>query len=367
MSAGMGIDDRELACWVAFSRIQGLGAARVRRLQAHFGSMAAAWKASGSELIAAGLELELADRVLTARSKWDPAAELDACRRLGLRVITWADPDYPERLRVIDYPPAVLFVRGNLLSAQAWAVAMVGTRRPTYYGRQVARALSRDLAACGVTVVSGLAVGIDTEAHLGALEAGGWTVAVLGSGLDQVYPWENRQLAERIAESGALISEFPPGTQPAAQNFPIRNRIISGLSLGVVVVEADETSGALITAGYAADQGRDVFAVPGPITSPQSRGTNRLIQDGAGLVTGADDILEALKLARIDHQVGLRQAAPETELELLIVKLLDHTPTHIDDLVRQAGRPAGEVGATLALLELKGLVRHVGGQYYVRG
>ncbi len=317
MSAGMGIDDRELACWVAFSRVQGLGAARIRRLQAHFGALADAWKAPRAGLLAAGLEPELVDRVLAARARRDPAADLEACRRLGLKVLTWADPDYPDRLRVIDYSPAVLFVKGNFLPAQAWAVAVVGTRRPTYYGRQVARALSRDLAAGGVTVVSGLAVGIDTEAHLGALEAGGWTLAVLGSGLDQVYPWENRQLADRIAEAGALITEFPPGTQPAAQNFPIRNRIISGLSLGVVVVEADEASGALITAGYAADQGRDVFAVPGPITSPQSRGTNRLIQDGAGLVTGADDILEALKLARLNHQVGLRQAAPDTELELL--------------------------------------------------
>lgn len=215
--------------------------------------------------------------------------------------------------------------------------------------------------------MSGLALGVDTEAHLGALEVGGWTVAVLGCGLDQIYPSQNEALARPIVESGALISGFPLGLPPAAQDFPIRNRIIGGLSLGVVVVEADEDSGALITAGYAADQGREVFAVPGPVTSPQTRGTNRLIQDGAGLVTGADDVLEALKLARLNQQIELRQAAPETELELILVKLLDHTPTHIDDLVRQAGKPAGEVGATLALLELKGLVRHIGGQYYVRG
>lgn len=362
----MGIDDRELACWVAFSRVPGFGASRIRRLRAFFGALADAWVAPKHQLLAAGLEPALVEQVEAARRR-DPAADLDACRRLGLRVITWDDPDYPERLRVIDYPPAVLFVKGNLLAVQTWSVAVVGTRRPTYYGAQVARTLSRDLAASGVTVVSGLAVGIDTEAHLGALDAGGWTVAVLGSGLDQVYPPKNEALARRIAESGALVSEFPPGTPPAPQNFPIRNRIISGLSLGVVVVEAGENSGALITAGYAADQGREVFAVPGPITSPQSRGTNRLIQDGAGLVTGADDVLEALKLARLNQQLELRQAAPETELELILVKLLDHTPTHIDDLVRQAERPAGEVGATLALLELKGLVRHIGGQFYVRG
>jgi len=362
----MGIDDRELACWVAFSRVPGFGASRIRRLKAYFGSLAEAWRAPRHQLLAAGLEPALADQVEAPRRRGS-AADLERRRPLGFGVVHWDDPDYPERLRVSDDPPAVLFVKGDVVAIRNWAVAVVGTRRPTYYGREVARTLGRDLAASGVTVVSGLAAGIDTEAHRGALEAGGWTVAVLGCGLDQVYPPQNRDLARRIADSGALISEFPPGTPPAPQNFPIRNRIISGLSLGVVVVEADEHSGALITAGYAAEQGREVFAVPGPVTSPQSRGTNRLIQDGAGLITGAHDVLEALKLARLDHQIELRQAAPETELELILVKLLDHTPTHIDDLVRQAGKPAGEVGATLALLELKGLVRHVGGQYYVRG
>jgi DNA processing protein len=265
----------------------------------------------------------------------------------------------------IPDPPPVLYVRGRLTNEDEWAVAVVGTRRASAYGKTVTQRLVTDLAVNHVTIVSGLARGIDGEAHQVALDAGGRTIAVLGCGLDLIYPPEHRNLAREIVENGALVSEYPLGTRPEASNFPPRNRIISGLSLGVLVVEAGFKSGALITADFAADQGRDVFAVPGNLYARTNVGTNRLIQDGAKLVMGAEDILEELNLMMVAQQVEVRAVVPETETEALLLQHLSLEPVHVDELALRVELPISDVTSNLALMELKGMVRQVGGMNYV--
>jgi len=252
-----------------------------------------------------------------------------------------------------------------LMEEDAWAVAVVGTRRSSPYGREVTRRLSAALARSGITIVSGLARGIDGEAHRAALEAGGRTIAVLGCGVDQVYPPEHRKLAAQIIAQGAVVSDYPLGTRPEGGNFPPRNRIISGLSLGVLITEAPVRSGALITANYAAEQGRDVFAVPGPILVRRSAGTNALIQDGAKLVLGPEDILEELNLNMVVEQVEARQVLPADETEAALLSHLSAEPTHVDEIRQQVGLSIEQVTGTLALMELKGMVRQVGGMNYV--
>jgi DNA processing protein len=261
----------------------------------------------------------------------------------------------------------VLYVRGAWVAEDEWSVAVVGTRRATAYGRQAATELSRGLAANGVTVVSGLARGVDTIAHRTALDTGGRTVAVLANGLDTIYPPENRRMADEIAERGAVISDYPLGTKPRADFFPRRNRILSGLSLGTLVVEGDYQSGSMITAKFATEQNREVFAVPGSIFSPQSRGPLSLIRDGATPVSSAQDILEALNLTQIGAQLDFGRAAPpESPDERELMSALTREPQHIDEVARKTGLAAAIVSGTLALLELKGLVRDVGGLNFVR-
>ncbi len=258
-----------------------------------------------------------------------------------------------------------MYVNGNLNVEDEWAVAVVGTRRVTAYGRMVAMELAGFLARNGVTVVSGLARGVDAIAHQSALQAGGRTIAVLGSGVDIVYPPEHAKMAKEIIAQGALISDYPIGTPPDGVNFPPRNRIISGLSLATVVVEAGETSGALITAEFAVEQGRDVFAVPGSIMAPQSDGTNRLIEQGARPLLKMDEILETLKLENIPEKQQTRKASPIDPLEMKVLEHLTHEPLHVDELANLSGLPINEVSATLTLLELKGLVSQVGSMNYV--
>ena len=267
---------------------------------------------------------------------------------------------------MVDGSPPVLFVRGQIASQDEWAIALVGTRRASSYGREVAQVLATELAHQGVTVVSGLALGIDTVAHRAAIEAGGRTLAVLGSGVDQIYPPQNRGLAAAIAGQGALISDYPLGTRPEANNFPPRNRIISGLSRGVVIVEASERSGALITAQFAAEQGRELFAVPGNILHPGSLGCNRLIQQGATPLLSVDDVLEQLNMARLSNHVEARRNVPTDPLEQTLLGQLSAQPCHIDDIMRSAALPVAQISGLLTVMELKGLVRQVGSMTYVR-
>jgi DNA processing protein len=284
---------------------------------------------------------------------------------LGIRLVSRDDPSYPPLLAQTAHPPFLLYVRGTLTDNDRWALAVVGTRQASTYGKDVTRKLVTGLVAAGVTIVSGLALGIDAVAHNAALAAGGRTLAVLGSGVDQIYPQSNYQLGSTIPQQGALVSEYAIGTLPTATNFPPRNRLISGLSLGVLVVEAAPKSGALITAQFAGEQGRDVFAVPGNIFSPRSEGTHRLLKDGAMLVTCVDDILDALNLQSAVVQQEMSAIMPETPTEAALLALVEDEPQHIDELRRQSGLNMPEVSSTLALLELKGLVRQVAGMQYV--
>jgi DNA processing protein len=352
--------------WVRLSR-SGLAARRLNALLAHYGSPDAVFATPRRELGAApGMTPAAAEKLL------DPEAaridgDLRLMERLGVRLVTTAASQYPPLLNQIFDPPAYLYVRGDLGDGDPCAVGIVGSRRCSPYGRTMADRLSRDLAAAGVTVVSGLARGVDTAAHTGALSAGGRTVAILGSGLASVYPSENRGLADRIAASGAVVSEFPMTAGPDAWHFPARNRIISGWCQGVCVVEAPAASGALITAEFAMEQGRDVFAVPGPVTDPRSRGAHALIRDGACLVEDADDILSALGV--LTAAAGPQLILPDptlTEDELTLQRLLSSQPRAMDDLIVESQVPAARVSAALMLLELKGLARKAAGAGYVR-
>jgi DNA processing protein len=295
----------------------------------------------------------------------DLAKEWQQIERANVTVLTWDDADYPSNLREIDAPPPVLYVRGRLYPADAIAIAVVGTRRASAYGREVAHMSATEFAHNQVTVVSGLALGVDAIAHKAALAAGGRTLAVLGSGVDQLYPAQNRELAHQIIENGAIISEYPLGTRPEANNFPPRNRIISGLSRGIVVVEAGTQSGSLITATFAAEQGRDVFAVPGSILHPGSTGCNQLIRDGAVPFLSVNDVLDHLDLARFTIQQAVRHTTPHDPLEGELLANLSHEPRHIDELVRRLSWSSAQVSSTLIMMELKGMIRQIGGMNYV--
>jgi DNA processing protein len=273
------MDDKRY--WVGFNLVRGIGAVRLQALLDHFGDAASAWMGAPEELRAAGLSAKVVERMLEVRKGVDLDRLWDRIIAQGINILTWDDETYPPRLKDIEHPPPILYVRGEFLPEDHFAVAIVGTRKVTAYGRQVTEELAMFLAANGVTVISGLARGVDAVAHAATLKAGGRTVAVLGCGVDRIYPPENRELAAQMMARGALMSDYPVGTAPESSNFPPRNRIISGLSLAVIVIEAGVTSGALITAEFAAEQGREVFAVPGNILAPQSKGTNKLIQNGA--------------------------------------------------------------------------------------
>ena len=351
--------------WVAFNLVKGVGAVRLQALRDHFGDLTLAWQAPLEALQAAGLSPKLAERVAQMRASVDLDKYMAKMAAQDIQIVTWEDEHYPERLKEIEQPPPVLYMRGTLTSEDAWAVAVVGTRRVSAYGRQVAEELAACLANNGVTVVSGLARGVDAIAHQSVLKAGGRTIAVMGCGVDRIYPPEHTRLAEKVMASGALLSDYAPGTPPDAANFPPRNRIISGLSMATVVVEAGETSGALITAQFAADQGREVFAVPGNILAAQSKGTNRLIAQGAHPMLSTNDLLDILNLRRVTEQREVRKILPGNEIETKLLSVLTHEPLHMDDIRNQTGLPIERVSATLVMMELKGVVRQVGGMNYV--
>jgi len=410
-------DEVERAAWIAFSRVSGIGAQRTRRLLDRFGTLAAAWVAPASAFIGLGLDRRTVEALAIARRGQEGRRDLDRLQEMGAIALTWMDPEYPPALRMVSDGPPVLYVRGRVEALAPPAVAIVGTRRATGYGRDQAERFAADLVHAGWMVVSGLARGVDTCAHRGALAArtppgstGVATVAVLGHGIDTVYPPENRSLAAQIAERGAVVADYPLGTGPAADHFPARNRIISGLALGTLVIEAPPGSGALITTTYANEQGRQVFAVPGQVTSSASEGCHRLIQAGARLAICADDIVMDLlpslavlgrdgatptlprsrtagpqlafdiadhpgrpagrdpgdassPLAPSDHHSGDR-VGDEIATQIMSIVRDAGRPVHVDDIVRACGAPAPEVTGALMLLELDGILRADGTMTY---
>ena len=368
---GAVIQEDERAYWVALSMASGIGPIRFQRLLEVCGGARGAWQARDLDLASAGLERRTIESLRALRRTVVPAAVFERLERLQIRAVTLLDDEYPASLRQVADPPPVIFVRGVLDARDDLAVAIVGTRRATAYGRAVAERLASELAAAGVTVVSGLAKGVDTAAHQAAVDAGGRTLAVLGNGLDQVYPPENTRLAKRIVDgqAGALVSEFAPGVPPDAVNFPRRNRIISGLSTATLIVEAGERSGALITADFALEQGRDVLVVPGPIFSPTSAGVNELLKQGATPVTCTEDVLRVL---RPDYEgAGVEPVARELPNlgphERSVLDVLNSEPRHIDEITRVAGLHVRDVSVALTMLELTGLARQVGPMLYTRG
>lgn len=367
-SAADALSPGALACWVALSRVSGIGPVAFRTLLNYFDDdVEAAWKAGRGELTRAGMGRHVIENLLTLRAIIDPQAELERLKKLRMTVLTWKDTLYPPLLRAIDDAPPVLYLYGKLTAADQFSLAVVGTRNSSTYGQQVTQRMVTELARGQVTIVSGLALGIDTIAHTAALDAGGRTIAVLACGLDIIYPRDNRKLAHRIVESGqgVLISEYPPGMPPDGNNFPARNRIISGLSMGVLVVEAPERSGALITAGFALKQGREVFAIPGSILSSRSTGVNKLIQDGARPVMDVRDIIESLNLFMIPRQIEMQTVLPDNDEERTLLALISHEPMHIDDLIRESDLPAHEVSSVLTMMELKGMIKQIGSMQYV--
>lgn len=359
----------ELAYRIAFSFVSGIGPVRMRGLEQRYESLEAAWQGEPEGWREAGLDSGAIEHLVETRGKINPAEERTRVEEKGIQAISWHDEAYPKRLTQIADPPPLLYAYGELADRDEWSIAVVGTRRPSPYGKQVTQSLSADLSAAGLTIVSGLAYGVDGIAHETALERGGRTVAVVAGGIDKLYPTKHRGLAARIVDSGsgAVLTEYPLGTRPKADNFPRRNRILAGMTLGTLVTEAGKKSGTWHTVTSALDQGREVFSVPGQITSEKSDGANLIIQQGYGkLVTGAADILEELQVEHVERQIELSEQLPEDPTQAAVIEALGPEPLHVDLVSRKAGVPANEVSAALAMLELKGMVRQVGPMLYVR-
>lgn len=364
--------------WIALNSVPGIGRVLYKRLIENLGSPEAVFSAEPSELNnIEGISERIAWEIRNFKGDKEKIGnELSRIKDAGIRFITLKDDDYPQNLKTIYDPPPYLYVKGGLKNEDRLSVAIVGSRSATNYGRQMTEAIGRELSLLGITIVSGMARGIDSFAHLSALDAGGRTIAVQGCGIDIVYPPESKRLAERIKGSGALVSEFPFGTPPDATNFPQRNRIISGLCLGTVVVEAADDSGSLITANCALEQGRELFAVPGNITSRQSSGANSLIKRGARLIGDADDIIEELiprlkgELKNIKEFKSLKEGKVISNLsdeERTIFNVISLEPKHIDRVMMESKLPANKVASLLLNLELKGAVKRLSGNMFIRG
>jgi DNA processing protein len=356
--------------WLGLSLVPTLGTTRIQHLIDHFGTAEKVWQASKADLALTNLTTTSVEQFLKFRQATNLNKEFDKVIQCGASLITMADETYPLLLRKIASAPPILYVRGNLLERDMLALAVVGTRKASIYGRDATLKLCRELAQNGVTIISGLAQGIDSHAHRGAINGGGRTIVVLGSGIDYIYPTQNKDLAKEILQNnqGAIISEFPIGMKAHPMNFPRRNRIISGLSLGVLITEAPEKSGALITAEYAIEQGREIFAIPASIFSTNSLGTNRLIQDGAKMVLRADDILSELNIQK-DRTVVQHTAETitiESDDEKTLFELLNYEGIHVDDLIRTTQMRPEQVISALTMLELKGLAQMVGYMHYCR-
>jgi DNA processing protein len=361
--------------WLALTLTPGIAARLSARLLREFGSPEGVFRAPLTGLEACNVPAPAAQAIFKKQLFWRAEKEVDALRKIGAKLVNWKEPDYPQALLQIYDPPVMLYVRGDTGILNLPSLSIVGTRRPTVYGSQMAERMGRDLAARGLTIVSGLARGIDAIAHQGATAAGGRAIGVLGTGIDVCYPKENKKLYEKVLERGAIVSEFPTGSHPAPENFPVRNRIIAGMPLGVIIVEGKQYSGSLITARLAMEFGREVFGVPGNVTQEVSFAPNLLIKQGAKLATNADDVIEELPTP-VRAALVKAEAVESEQRNLLLVdglsplqrKLYEllsaEEPRHIDDLVDASGLNSSEVLATLFELEMKGIVRQLPGKQF---
>ena len=350
----------EVAYWVGFNYLE-ITPAVFSKLLEIFGTAKKAWEAKQTEL--EKLNPKLAQKIVEARKKIDCEKLLAKIQKDQIRILTFKDKQYPANLSQIEQAPFLLYIKGQFKPEDCNSIAVVGARKVTTYGRLVTETFVQSLVISGLTVISGLAKGVDSIAHSTALTVGGRTIAVLGSGVDVIYPSENKKLYYQICQNGAVISEFAPATPPRRENFPTRNRIIAGLSKGVLVTEAAQKSGSLITAGFAAEYGREVFAVPGPVYSAMSEGTANLIKDGAKLVYRASDILEELHLETPLRSFDSAQnfaGQAKNSVEGKILEILQDEPKHVDQIIQELGLPTAEIIASLTLMEVKGLVKNLG-------
>jgi DNA processing protein len=369
---------QELKYWLAWNKVKEIGPIRFSNLEKSFSSLEEAWNNSRKKDISKILHIgqNTWRKIETQKQNINPDRELLLLEKMKVNVITIKDDDYPVLLKNIYDPPPIIYYQGNFLDMvnNKKTLAIVGSRKASYYGRKIARDISLELASRGYTIISGLARGIDTNAHLGALEAGGKTVAVLGCGIDRIYPAENVSIANKIMKNGAIITEFPIYTKPEKSNFPRRNRIISGLSMGTLVVEATEKSGALITADYSLDQGREVFAIPGSIHSFLSKGCHDLIKQGAKLVNSYHDIIEELEIEDIYNKSSENSKKKDeniniddlNEHEKVFLQYISTDPLHIDEIADLTELSMAQLNETLLSLELKNLIREVEGKRYIR-
>jgi len=351
----------------ALNKITGVGSQKIRKLVKFFGSAREAWNAKPQELAQSGVGEKVANSILFERGKINPDEEWEKMAKENIKMITVKDANYPKLLKEIPNPPYSLYIKGNIDFNARPMITIVGSRKLTSYGKQAARGLARDLSQAGITIVSGMALGIDAAAHRGALDARGKTAAVLGSGLDDrnIGPQANFNLSREIMSSGALVSDYPAGVEAVPGSFPARNRIMAGMSLGTLVIEAAQKSGTLITANLALDFNREIFAVPGPIFSPVSEGTNQLIKSGAKLVSNAKDILEELNIEKIKEAEKIKKIIPDSPEEEKILKILSSEPAHIDKIIKLSKLKASIASSTIALMEMKGMIKDIGGQNYI--
>lgn len=351
----------------AFNLFPEIGAIRFKKLLNYFPDLKTAWQSSAQELRQAGLDEKTTQTIIEGIKKINPDEEFSKLEKEGIGIITINDDSYPKILKEIYDPPAILYIKGQFEPEDNFCLAIIGTRKPSSYGIQVALDLTNKLSTAGLTIVSGLARGIDTIAHKSCLEANGRTIAVIGSGLDapSIYPQINKNLAEQISEKGAVISEYPLGTQAMPYHFPARNRIISGLSLGVLVIEAAQKSGTFLTANHALGQNRQVFAIPGQIYSPNAVGPNNLIKMGAKLTNSVQDVLEELNLSSAIEYKEARKIIPDNQEEKLILEILSNEPIHIDKIISRTKLDTAIANSTLTIMEMKGKVKNIGGMNYV--
>ncbi len=362
-------ETRDKGYWIWLSSIPGIGVKRFYFLIKRFGSPKGVWDSSNAEIMKCSSTIggKATHNIINYKKTIYFKKAQAIQKNSNIQVITLVDDEYPKLLKTIYDPPPVLFCKGQSLKETPFMISIVGSRRTSEYGRQMAERLAYELSHAGITIVSGLARGIDTMAHWGALRAGGYTIGVLGCGVDVVYPRENKRLFSQMEKQGTLVSEYPPGTKPLAGNFPARNRIISGLTQGVLVVEAGARSGALITVDFALEQGRDVYALPGSVNTPYSRGTNQLLKEGAKLVTHVEDILEELDINKHNKPVQYNQIPHQLDIfETQVYNALEGGEKQLEELIKITGIEISKLNAILTVLEMKGIIKQLPGKKFVR-